>query len=261
MLDACLVGMLLCYQAGLLTLSFEDAIAQGTPEAVHNLVSEVCPGVYTFEIFSEKLCEMIIEELHAYEASGLPKRRPNSMNNYGLVVNDIGMEYFINRLQLHYIQPIARVLFETAGACLDHHHAFMVQYMEGQDVSLDMHHDDAEVTLNVCLGKNFQGAALQFCGIYGESDHRRWRAAYLHRKGYAVMHLGRHRHGADQILSGERYNLVVWSKGRDFRKSCRSESEHNSAEGEHEVDTVCLSYTHDPDFEQQKSMRANHGQC
>ena len=27
--------------------------------------------------------------------------------------------------------------------------------------------------------------------------------------GRAIMHLGTHRHGADDIVSGERYNLIV----------------------------------------------------
>jgi len=39
-----------------------------------------------------------------------------------------------------------------------------VQYKIGEDLDLDFHYDDAEVTLNVCLGKEFEGlsALLSF---------------------------------------------------------------------------------------------------
>ena len=38
--------------------------------------------------------------------------------------------------------------------------------------SKDMHTDDSDVTFNVCLGKDFKGAGLQFCGNQGAPDHR-----------------------------------------------------------------------------------------
>lgn len=37
----------------------------------------------------------------------------------------------------------------------------MVKYKAGQDLGLDMHTDDSDVTVNVCLGKDFRGAASQ----------------------------------------------------------------------------------------------------
>ena len=46
-----------------------------------------------------------------------------------------------------------------------------------------MHHDDSDVTLNVCLGKEFTGATLSFCGGFGESLHRKHTHTYTHQKG------------------------------------------------------------------------------
>ena len=34
-----------------------------------------------------------------YSGSGLPVSRPNSMNKYGLVLNDVGMEPLFDQLQ------------------------------------------------------------------------------------------------------------------------------------------------------------------
>lgn len=58
---------------------------------------------------------------------------------------------------LRYVRPLAQALFPTEGEHLDHHHAFMVQYRQGEDLGLDMHTDACDVTLNVCLGKEFTG--------------------------------------------------------------------------------------------------------
>jgi hypothetical protein len=37
----------------------------------------------------------------------------------------------------------------------------------GKDSYLDMHHDASECTLNVCLGREFEGGGLTFCGQFG----------------------------------------------------------------------------------------------
>eukprot|EP00854_Cymbomonas_tetramitiformis_P003011 gene3011-biopygen2950 len=42
--------------------------------------------------------------------------------------------------------------------------AQMTSPQPGEDLGLDMHTDDSDVTYNVCLGKEFEGAGLTFCG-------------------------------------------------------------------------------------------------
>ena len=74
------------------------------------------------------------------------------------------------------VAPLSSVLHagEAFAASLDHHHSFVVAYRkEGGDHGLDMHHDAAEVTLNVCVGKSFVGGGLRFCGRFGSGQHRR----------------------------------------------------------------------------------------
>jgi len=122
------------------------------------------------------------------------------MNNYGVVINEIGMRPMVTRLQRDILQPIARLLFPRHGSSLDSHHAFMVQYRAEEDAALDMHHDDSDVTFNICLGRNFSGSALTFCGLVHDPDHRQYSNSYSHVKGRALVHLGEQRHGADQIM-------------------------------------------------------------
>lgn len=127
----------------------------------------------------------------------------------------------------------------VAGACLDAHHAFVVQYEEKGDHSLAMHVDDSEVTLNVSVNDGFTDASLVFCGQLSEYDKLlRHSFTYAHEIGRAVMHRGMykrdhesncsqqvigspgsHRHGASPISGGERLNLILWCLSSPFRET------------------------------------------
>ena len=76
-----------------------------------------------------------------------------------------------------------------------------MQYQQGKDLGLDMHTDNSDVTFNVCLGREFAGAGLTFCGYMGQPSHRHFTYRHSHVKGHCVVHLGRRRHGADDISS------------------------------------------------------------
>ena len=88
----------------------------------------------------------------------------------------------------------------------------------------------------------------------------------MHKLGYAIMHLGRHRHGAEDITSGERMNLVIWSYSYNLRSSTANMKNHEEEAGP--PDKRCVSYTHDRDFgrfrawpEGKKSMFLGNGWC
>ena len=114
------------------------------------------------------------EERKKMEAakSGLEARRPNSMNEYGLILNDIGLRPSLDAIQVR-VHTLAQALFAREAAAFDDHHSFIVAYSADEDAHLDMHTDDSDVTFNICLGKDFEGAGLQFCGNMGTKQHRR----------------------------------------------------------------------------------------
>lgn len=194
----------------------------------------------------------MLQDVLAYEAApDLPKSRPNSMNRYGLILNDIGLESQFDGLMRRFIQPFASLLLvrETGGCALDTHHSFMVQYMQGEDVKLDMHTDDSEVTLNVNICDEFEGAGLTFCGLYGSEQRRKVSRQYAHVRGRAVIHAGLHTHGADDIASGRRFNIIVWCRSSEFRRSEAFLEKYRKATLlEEEPDLRCLSRTHDQDY-------------
>jgi hypothetical protein len=171
---------------------------------------------------------------------------------------EFGMDGILSSLQQQYIWPLASRLFPVPGKSLDEHYSFIVRYQPGEDLGLDMHIDDSDVTFNVCLGEEgFSGATLAFCGTYGEPDHRHLSHVYQHQVGRAILHLGTRRHGAEDITSGTRSNLIVWNYNSAYRRSSQYKSRrfpHRYQKESHPPDPICLSHTHDRDYTKYKEL-------
>lgn len=88
----------------------------------------------------------------------------------------------------------------------------------------------------------------------GEPNHRHSKLAYAHRPGWVICHLGRQRHGADDIDSGVRINLINWNHNKVWRRSAESMAKEYKQESG-PPDPQCLSYTHDRDWEKYKGPR------
>ena len=108
-----------------------DALAElkaGNEAPVRALLKVEVEGVYSFAIFTDEFCDMFLAELDNYYATGLPQPRPNSMNNYGIIVNQIGMQAVITRLQTEVLLPLSELLFPAqAKGGFTGHHSFMVK--------------------------------------------------------------------------------------------------------------------------------------
>ena len=120
--------------------------------------------------------------------------------------------------------PLARCGFaHVGGDALDHHHGFTVEHSAERDRDLPLHIDDAEVTLNVCLGERFEGGALRVLG--GRClDHAQTAvdddetATVEHAVGTVLVHAGTLRHLAEPVTEGRRENLIVWCRSARFRE-------------------------------------------
>lgn len=226
---------------------FVRAVHTNTPEAWSSIVTEHLPGaVFSCKMMSDKFCDMLIEEVDHFATTGLPARRPNSMNNYGIILNEIGWKPMVDILQDNVLARISARTWPQI-APFDGHHTFIVRYKEGEDLGLDMHTDDSDVTYNLCLGKEFSGAGLTFCGMMGDPNHRKHSYTFQHERGRVMWHLGRQRHGADDIQSGERLNLIIWNHSSHYRSTPEYKRPRYEKE-EAAPDAVCLSYTHDRDY-------------
>ncbi len=216
--------------------SFLQALQVNTPEALQQILHEEYPGIYSFDILKPDFCNQLLEEVMWFEAwctkQQVAINRPNSMNNYGAILDDFGFDSFLNRLVTEYISPLSTLLFnDVGGDSLDEHHGFVVEYKMGKDVSLDFHSDDSDVTFNVCLGRKFADGTIYFNGLlcrmcqqlsYSTFPLTQEQVEIKHKAGRALLHRGQHRHGANEITSGERYNLILWCRSNQYRRQDNS---------------------------------------
>ncbi|CAN8192634.1 unnamed protein product [Coccothraustes coccothraustes] len=192
--------------------------------------------IYRLPVFTEQFCQALLEELENFEQSDMPKGRPNTMNNYGVLLNELGMdEPFLTPLRERLL-PITALLYpELGGACLDSHKAFVVKYSLHEDLDLSSHYDNAEVTLNVSLGKEFTEGNLYFGEFNQDPSPVPKYIEVEHVGGRGLLHRGGQIHGALPIASGERWNLIVWMRSSAIRNRlcpmCRRKPELVEAEG------------------------------
>ncbi|XP_050409898.1 2-oxoglutarate and iron-dependent oxygenase domain-containing protein 2 [Patella vulgata] len=190
-------------------------------DILNHLSCEAANQVYSFPVFTKEFCELFIQEIENFEKSECPKGRPNTMNNYGILLNELGFdEDFITPLREIYLRPITSILYpDWGGDCLDSHKAFVVTYKLGHDINLSYHYDNSEVTLNIALGKQFTGSGLYFGDMKSNSGKVSTSGftKYDHQLGVGLLHRGQHMHGASPLTSGERYNIIIWMRSSEIR--------------------------------------------
>jgi hypothetical protein len=195
-------------------LEFYNAISKNDLDKIKGMTEPLGLEVFKIKFFSLDYCSKLLEELANFEKVaknelGLTIKRPNSMNNYGLILDDIGFFSLIEELISSFVMPLCRVYFpDEKPFNFENHHSFIVSYKIGEDLDLANHIDDSDVTVNICLGKEFEGGQLTFYGTKPDGSPM----SYSHEPGTAVIHLGKNWHEAQKITSGERTNLIIWCK-------------------------------------------------
>lgn len=226
-------------------------VPQGCPtsclqgfETLKEMLNMPLPGVFRFPCLNEETCKRIVEEMEKYETSEKVLERPNSMNKYGAILTSLSVDIrqAIQEFTDFVVNPLSRLLFPlNPGHSVKHVHGFIVKYKVGQDLKLARHVDDSDMTLNVNLGKQFNGGQLFFEGAESSSfmkqkrtnleSLKRKRSVVEHELGVAVFHVGSnavgtdgHVHGAQMLEDGERWNFILWrnpSFGDKLQKSNR----------------------------------------
>lgn len=212
-------------QESFLTKEFLEAVrfCESPNASLEGLLNHLhsVPGkkIYSFPIFVPQFCRDLVEELEKFENSWLEKGRPNTMNNYGVLLNELGLDtFFITPLREKYLRPLASILYpDWGGSCLDSHKAFVVQYSLDKDLDLSCHYDNSEVTLNVSLGKEFIDGSLYFSDMKEVPSNERRYTEVEHTIGHGILHRGQQMHGALPITSGERWNLIIWMRASSIR--------------------------------------------
>ncbi|CAJ1330043.1 unnamed protein product, partial [Effrenium voratum] len=91
---------------------------QARAKALQALCEQIAPEVFALRVFPEDeegLTARLLEELTAIERwatqSAWELSRPNSMNRYGLVLRDVGLDFFLQTLQAQCVRPLASALW------------------------------------------------------------------------------------------------------------------------------------------------------
>jgi len=195
-------------------------------EKVREMFFMPLPGVIKFRCLSHDLCNKLVEEVKHLERNGVHLERPNSMNKNGAILTDLGFSEALQNMTDYILDPLTSLFLPHNDTASHRHvHGFAVKYKLGEDVKLSEHVDDSDTTLNVSLGLEFTGGSLFFKGWERSTlfkpqktlDNCMKASEVSHHKGYAVMHVGAHSpgtsghvHGANELKSGERWNLILW---------------------------------------------------
>lgn len=199
---------------------FRAALENGSPQFLRAVLRQEAGDVWVFDMLQQDFCDRLIAEVEWFgqwcEHRGVTKRAPNTMNNYGAVLDDFGFTSFLQEMMHRAVMPFSSLLYpDVGGDSLDNHHGFVVDYEIGKDEDLDFHVDQSDVTLNVCLGQQFEHGELYFagirCALHQQTVPRPEEEHLLrHSPGQGLLHRGKHRHAARKITSGRRMNLILW---------------------------------------------------
>lgn len=161
-------------------------------------------------------------------------RRPIDLDTIGLGwVTDLLFRVFIQPVSLHLFARTEQLVdddVDSGPSTLDWRQGYIAgysadpkEYKGAQRHRLVPHTDDSEVTLNCCLGDEFKGGSVEFYGLRGTPEEGQF-VGRIHRPdvGTAVIHSGRNLHAVSNVLSGDRYSLIVWARswGHTRAKTC-----------------------------------------
>ncbi|CAI8027086.1 2-oxoglutarate and iron-dependent oxygenase domain-containing protein 2 [Geodia barretti] len=95
-----------------------------TPAGLLDIITEEeVPNVYSFPVLTEEFGDLLLQELEHFDKSKMPKGRPNSMNNYGILLSELGFDRgFLDHLREDYLTPLASLLYPEWVGHLDWTH-------------------------------------------------------------------------------------------------------------------------------------------
>ena len=86
--------------------------------------------------------------------------------SYACVLNEIGFEDAMARFCEVVLTPLAELLFPRQGRNMgEDYRAYVTKSAAGEDIAVQKHMDMSDVTMNICMGKQFKGGATYFEGI------------------------------------------------------------------------------------------------
>ncbi len=191
-------------------------------EAFNNVINQV-PKQYKYLIKKGVLCLPISLFYKDYEKNKQEfinkiknniSSSSNSMHKYTSIVpieiNEIDK---INNILWYFV----REYYELWNQKLPKYNGgFSLIYNNNFDKKLDLHMDDSIYTINMCIKSNdIEGSNIIFNGTKSNSYTHNYNPKEISvplSEDYMLIHLGNHPHKTEEIIEGERVNIILWFK-------------------------------------------------
>jgi len=177
---------------------FLGSLSSSSSSNVDSFVKTETKDVYSFPVLNNTICKKLVEEIENFlditKNSGIALR-----------VSNLGLENMVKTMITDQIAPVIGLLFPQLKQMPYQIYPKLMTYDLGKNEDWPIHTDGDIATLNICLGKDFEGTDLR---LYDKVDDNKY-VDYKHQTGRMVIHLGDNRHAVTPLKSGQRYSLIV----------------------------------------------------
>jgi len=169
------------------------------------MVDEIASNVIEFPLFTEKFCNEVIE---LAEQNEWVTDRHTFYPTTDQTMESLGLQSIYQRVLEEFVYPVWIWFWDLQGDTWPKLQSenFIAKYDTLNQGSLDLHHDDSIITLNLRLNNDFKG---------GGTYLPKYKTTVQPRKiGNVMAHPGviTHLHGGRPVEEGTRYILVTFTK-------------------------------------------------
>jgi len=160
------------------------------------------------DVIGEEECQSLLDEFCT-----LKNDKTNTLHYFSV---DVTKTTFPWVKILQKCEPFLDLLWGIPPGTLKLHGGFVINYSSYMNKSLQLHTDDSDITINLCLQTDCEGTQVRFHGhrstkIY-KPDYWAGEVDITPQKLWALVHEGQHQHETLPVQSGERWNVVLWFK-------------------------------------------------
>ena len=184
-------------------------------------------GIVTFPVMESLPMENILQKVYETTTALLKTEHPGYMLSHSLKLDLETLKLPYEKEIMTVVSPIVQYHFTQRPLQLTR--CVLVQFGEEHDAQLDIHKDDADVTINLTLevSEDHAGNEVVFHGKQTLLSHKKTNAAdredagrggktlKTHVKqwqGWCYIHYGKHVHQTMKIKNGKRRSLILWYK-------------------------------------------------
>eukprot|EP01080_Neovahlkampfia_damariscottae_P011875 gene11875-5202_t len=174
-------------------------------------------NIFKFQWITEETQNLLLEKIDEINA----KKRITIIGKH--IKRDSSFEKIVNFYQT--LLPIIELKYPLQqNEEYELKEVYFIGYQENDIIEHPGHCDDSDVTINLCLGKKFEGGNL----LFGLQRNLVYKLSCIQFPGTIFIHEGFKTHGASPVTKGERYNLIYLLKKRKISKKTNKNSTHFS---------------------------------